>query len=378
MAVPNSGSSENTGLKTGSNSTGASTPIALTFGDFGTQLCGAWSMVLLHAQGEMAKTGSAIAQSFTEEQINSYKGQNEFLKGGLSAAYSSADKQKAQMEMQAASEFASAGTSALGLGLTAGAAKGLYGIKRLCPESAKLNNAEDKLTQQKSLLKYANEKRNEAAKSATISQNENKANPSSREKIIFARKEELIGKTNSIGGHGGSIARELSPEEVKEFGQKPFKRKENHFYREHNKVTDEEAGAEIKTRGAYKFETLDEKAIEAMTPDEKKAFIDKLERHVGQTEGQIQTLTTKVSMFQQNLQQVMTVLSSGLKGTFGMYGAADAADAKKDDAQSTIANQDANIAGSVTNGISSTKDGVLRNVEQAMQGFGGAYNSMRG
>lgn len=360
----------------------------IAFGDFRTQTCGAWSMALLAAQGELTKMGAELAISFTKGQKESYVGQSTFLSNALDSSYKSADKQAEQMHLAAAGEIASGVIGIVGFATPLAIRSGVVPESlrgKFCKTTDRLNNTTDKLHQQEKLLQEAHSISSKPVK-ANVGGNTPSTQPTSaEEEFARARKEELLTT-------GGSKARELDTtnlstqnksgsnakaSELGTFNQTRYDSKGN-YYRDGSTVTDEEVSNGTKTKGAYHFKDLDKAAIEQMTPAEKKTFIERLEKNIQSTHQEINTLTTRQQMWQSSVEQCTSMVKNLSSGGFQGAQATPTKEMKKNEADATIANNDSNLASSVAQSDASSRDSAINNAMSALREFSGVYQAARG
>lgn len=387
--------SSNSGTEDAKNSTPGSinaNGTVLSFGDFGTQDCGAWSMLLLHAQGKMAQVGSQIAQEFTTQQKEEFVQQSQFLQNGLDRANEAAHAQKQQMFLEAASNFTQAAVS---IGGMVGASK----LSEFTEANKQLDHANDKLTQQENLREVAL-KTTPKPTSANIQPGQPSTEPdptSAREEYIRNRRAELLrdggGQARELTGqpstkfHGANKEEEEFPQDGydKKAEKYEFNRSKGHYYRrrsdtpkENQELFDKEVNSKCAANGAYHLKTLDEEAIKAMNTDQHAAFLRKLDEQIGQTKTEINSAQQRLTRFTQTSEQVLGALQKGIQGGFQVPQANETADAKKHDAQSTINNQEAGVASGIVQAAAGARASILDSVEKAMQGFGGTFQAMRG
>lgn len=355
--------------------------IALTFGNFQTQICGAMSMGLLQSQSEIAKTGAKIAEEFTKEQTASYHSQSKFLLGGYNAALRAAHKQAVATRWGAYGDFVSGGFGAL-------AASGMIREGTRSETAQKLKTSQDKLAQQNHLLDLAHKNPPQPVKANLSTTPTQTTGPDTyREEVVQQRAKEL-------STEGASSPRELSnsvndptskrwarpgqepPTEAESFKQKPYSRDKEQYY--NDKATSEEVSRGTATRGAYYIKDLDDEAIQGMTSEQHTKFIPELKKSIESTKLEINTLSNHLQRHTQMLSEGLQIFRSCASGTSQMFQATNQAKSKRADAQSQLANNSGSIAGGIVQNANSAKEGGLSTAQNAMQSFGRVYDGMRG
>ncbi|MEN9344410.1 MAG: hypothetical protein RLZZ453_1197 [Chlamydiota bacterium] len=344
---------------------------SVSFGNFGSQVCGALQLYLVNAQSVMAATGADLIQSLTEDQKESYQGQATFMKDAFDQAFNAASSQYRQMFFASISEFVSAGISIGGFAFSR------YMTNH--SDSAKqLDNVTNKLAQQEKLLSLTKEPVQPS--SLTARTTENTLPKTAKEQLIESRRQQLL----TEGAAQPRLLEEVSPgaggvskvDAEKEFPQEEFNPKQGNYY--NGKATQEEVSAKHAVHGAHYIKGLDEEAVASMTPEERSQFISSVEKQIGTTRTEENNVRIQVQYWTGLVDSVFVPTGRSMgTGSLQLPQAQASADAKEQEATSTIANQGSNVAGNVVHGFRSSVESVTKGAESGMQAFGRVFDGMR-